>query len=58
MSYDEYYQNQLQSDQIRIIIERNAWRSGCVIYKKTGKAKDGVRLADLLSISSLMEISK
>ena len=52
MSYDEYYQKQLRSEQLRILIERNAWRARASIGK-VGKAKDGVRLANLLSVSSL-----
>tara|TARA_R100000808_G_C2077113_1_gene102382 strand:- start:345 stop:512 length:168 start_codon:yes stop_codon:yes gene_type:complete len=52
MSYEEYYQKQLRSEQLRILIERNAWRSRASIGK-VGKAKDGVRLANLLSVSSL-----
>ena len=52
MSYEEYYQKQLRSEQLRILIERNAGRARASIGK-VGKAKDGVRLANLLSVSSL-----
>ena len=58
MSYDEYYQKQLRSEQLRILIERNTWRNSMFArHGKTidpwAKAQDGVRFADLLSVSSL-----
>ena len=58
MSYDEYYQKQLRSEQLRILIERNTWRNS--MFPSHGKAidpwakaQDGVRFANLLSVSSL-----
>ena len=58
MSYEEYYQKQLRSEQLRILIERNTWRNSMLAsHGKTidpwAKAQDGVRLANLLSVSSI-----
>lgn len=56
MSFEEYWKKQMRSEQLMILINRNAWLSAKKkstasprIHKSNIPAKDGVRLAELMN---------
>ena len=55
MSFDDYLKLKDHAQQLRILIEKNAWRNHPYItkvnyaIKAEGSAKDGVRLAELMN---------